>query len=186
MTTEWITQARVVRPQGRKGEVLCDLLTDFPDRFREQPEMFLRLPGKEPQPVVVEDAWLPTGRSAGRVVLKLRGTDSITDAEKLAGGTVEITSDQRVSLQDGNFYVNDLIGCQVVNRGDLVGVVVDMHFPQDPTGKRIDEAAAIFVVERANGDEVMIPFANAFVGRIDVTNRQIEMDLPNGLLEMNG
>lgn len=186
MPTEWITQARVVRPQGRKGEVLADLLTDFPDRFREQPDMFLRLPGGEPQPIFVEDAWLPTGRSAGRVVLKLRGTDSITDAEKLTGASVEITSDQRISLPDGNFYVNDLVGCQVMNRGDMVGTVTDMHFPQDPTGKRIDEAAAIFVVERANGDEVMIPFANAFIARIDLTNRQIEMDLPNGLLEMNG
>lgn len=186
MTTQWIPQARVVRPQGRKGEVLADLLTDFPDRFREQPDMFLRLPGGEPQSVFVEDAWLPTGRSAGRVVLKLRGTDSITDAEKLTGATVEITSEQRVMLQDENFYVNDLVGCQVMNRGDLVGTVTDLHFPQDPTGKRIDEAAAIFVVERSNGDEVMIPFANAFVGKIDLTNRQIEMDLPTGLLEMNG
>ena len=186
MAHEWIAQARVVRPQGRKGEVLADLLTDFPDRFKEQPEMFLRLPKGEPQPVFVEDAWLPTGRSAGRVVLKLRGTDSITDAETLIGATIELSSDQRVSLPEGNFYVNELIGCQVMNRGDLVGTVTDMHFPQDPNGKRIEAAAAIFVVEKANVDEVMIPFANDFVSRIDLPARQIEMDLPAGLLDMNG
>lgn len=186
MATEWITLARVVRTQGRKGEVLCDLLTDFPDRFHEQPDVFLRQPKGEPVPAFVEDAWLPTGRSAGRIVLKLRGTDSISDAETLTNATVEIPSDQRVTLTDGNFYVNDLVGCTVVNRGDAVGTVTDMHFPQDPTGKRIEDAAAIFVVERANGDEVMIPFVNAFIGRIELTARRIEMDLPDGMLEMNG
>ncbi|MEZ2345718.1 ribosome maturation factor RimM [Terriglobus sp. RCC_193] len=186
MAEEWISLARVVRPQGRRGEVLADLKTDFPDHFREYPNIFLRLPECEPQPVVVEDSWLPTGRSAGRIVLKLRGVDSISDAEKLLNATIEIASNQRLTLSNGNYYVSDLIGCQMVHHGDLLGTVVDMHFPQDPAGKRIEDAAALFVVERANGDEVLIPFANAFVTGIDTAARKIEMNLPDGLLEMNG
>jgi len=186
MAVEWITLARVVRPQGRRGEVLADLKTDFPDYFRQDPNIFLRLPDGEPQLTMVEDSWLPTGRSAGRIVLKLRGVDSISDAEKLLNATIEISSDQRLTLTDGNYYVSDLIGCQMVHHGDLVGTVVDLHFPQDPTGKRIEDAAALFVVERANGDEVLIPFANAFVASIDTAAKKIEMNLPEGLLEMNG
>lgn len=186
MAADWITLARVVRPQGRRGEVLADLKTDFPEQLRQYPNIFLRLPDGEPKPAVVEDSWLPTGRSAGRIVLKLQGVDSISDAEKLLDATLEIASDQRLTLSDGNYYVSDLIGCQMVHQGDMVGTVVDMHFPQDPTGKRIDDAAALFVVERANGDEVLIPFANAFVASIDTVARKIEMNLPDGLLEMNG
>ena len=184
---QWVTLARVVRTQGRKGEVLADLLTDFPERFQTQPDIFLRSPAKgEPRAAVVESSWMPTGRSAGRIVLKLAGVDSISDAELLAGAEVQIPAAERVSLADGTYYVSDLIGCRMTNRGDEIGTVSDMHFPQDTAGRRIEDAAAIFVVERANGDEILIPFASAFVRRIDTASRTIDMELPDGLLQMNG
>lgn len=183
---QWVTLARVVRTQGRKGEVLADLLTDFPDRFQTQPNVFLRSDSGEPRPTVVESSWMPTGRSAGRIVLKLAGVDSISDAELLAGAEVQIPAAERVNLADGTYYVSDLIGCRMNNRGDEIGTVSDMHFPQDTAGRRIEDAAAIFVVERANGDEILIPFASAFVRRIDTASRVIDMELPDGLLQMNG
>lgn len=181
----WVTLARIVRPQGRKGEVLADLLTDFPDRFRDTPSVFLRRPQGEPEPTEVESYWLPTGRSAGRVVLKLRGSDSISDAEQLLAAEIQVPSDQRLSLADGSYYVSDLLGCQLMQDGIVVGTVADMHFPQDPSGKRIEEAPALFVLEREDGDEVMVPFASAFVKSIDVAEKRIEMELPDGLLDVN-
>jgi len=182
----WITLARIVRPQGRRGEVLADLFTGHPEQFTGPSEIFLHLSDGVRQSIRVEDTWLPTGRSAGRIVLKLAGIDSINDAEKLLGGEIQIPENQRLALEDGNYYVSDLVGCEVVDRGDPLGKVVDMHFPQDARGKRIEDAAAIFVVERTNGDEVFIPFANAFIESIDIAARRIEMNLPDGLLSMNG
>jgi 16S rRNA processing protein RimM len=186
VTDEWLTLAKVVRPQGRRGEVLCDLLTDFPDQFATRKDLFLLLPNGARSSVTVDDHWLPVGRSAGRVVLKLAGTDSITAAEGISGAKVQITQNERLAVDDETYYVSDLVGCVMVDGENEIGLVQDLHFPHDSDGKRLDEAAPLFVVERLNGDEVLIPFANAFVRRVSIAEKRIEMNLPGGLLEMNG
>ena len=183
---DWVTLARVVRPQGRRGEVLCDLFTDFPNQLKERPNVFLAGPTGLRTDAVVEDHWLPVGRSAGRIVLKLAGIETISDAEKLSRFEVQIPADERVALDEQTYYVNDLIGCVLTDNEIEIGTVEDLHFPQDPQGKRIETAAAIFIVTRDNGDEVMIPFANEFIAKIDVAEKRIEMRLPQGLVEMNG
>ena len=186
MTDSWQTLARIVRPQGRKGEVLADLLTDFPEQFAARPEVSLRKPDGTRTNATIESHWLPTGRSAGRVVLKLSGTDDISGAELLAKAEIQIPANERLALDNTTYYVSDLIGCVMADGPNDIGVVTDLHFPHDSEGRRLLEAAPLFVVERANGDEVLIPFANAFVGRIAIAERRIEMNLPAGLLDMNG
>ncbi|AFL88360.1 16S rRNA processing protein RimM [Terriglobus roseus DSM 18391] len=185
-TNDWVTLARVVRPQGRRGEVLCDLFTDFPDQFKDRPNVSLLAPSGLRTDAVVQDHWLPVGRSAGRIVLKFAGYDSITDAEKLTKAEAQIPAEERVALDEQTYYVNDLIGCIMTDGEIEIGKVDDMHFPQDPQGRRIETAASIFVVTRANGDEVMIPFANEFIAKIDIAAKRIEMRLPQGLVDMNG
>lgn len=184
--------ARVVRPQGRRGEVLCELDTDFPERFRERKDLYLRADeAADPAPVALEDFWLPTGRSAGRVVLKFTGVDSINDAEKLAGFQVLVPLSQRAALEEGTFYVDDLRGCIVTNMAggdgpDELGTVTDVHFPTDSAGAKLEDAAPILVVTRPNGDEVLIPLAKEFLESPDLPNRRIAMRLPRGLVEANG
>ncbi len=182
----WLTLAKVVRTQGRKGEVLADLLTDFPDQFATRKDFSLLLPNGVRTSAAIEDHWLPVGRSAGRVVLKLAGTDSITAAEGLTGAAIQISHNERLELDHETYYVNDLVGCILADGANEIGVVRDLHFPHDSEGRRLEDAAPIFVVERPNGDEVLIPFANAFVRRIAIVEKRIEMNLPGGLLEMNG
>ena len=184
--SEWVTLARIVRPQGRKGEVLADLFTDSPDQLRAGPEAFLRPRGKEAAPAFVEDFWLPTGRSAGRIVLKLRGIDSITDAELHRGSELQIPREARPALDKQNHYVADLVGCTVSDHGTEIGKVRDLQFPQSRSGQPIDSAPAIFVIQRADGDEILVPFANEFIASIDVAARRIEMNLPDGMLSING
>ncbi len=192
MTEDWTLLARIARPQGRRGEVLCDLFTDFPERFAERRALFLRIGnGAEATPVTLEDFWLPTGNSAGRVVFKFAECNSISDAEALAGRDVVLPASQRVMLEEDTFYVSDLQGCAVVNLAggdgpDELGTVVDVHFATNPAGKRLDDAAPILVVQRANGDEVLIPLAKEFVAHPDLPNRRLEMRLPPGLVEANG
>jgi len=189
---DWVTLARVVRPQGRRGEVLCELDTDFPERFRERRQLYLRA-GEDVPPSLhtLEEFWLPTGRSAGRIVLKFAGIDSISDAERLAGSAVLLPASQRMALEDGTFYVDDLRGCTVMNVAggdgpDDLGIITDVHFLTDPTGAKLEDAAPILVVTRPNGDEVLIPLAKEFLQAPDLPNRRIAMRLPHGLVEANG
>ncbi len=166
--------ARLVRPQGRHGEILADLLTDFPERFAERKRLFLLAPKAAARPLELEDHWL----HQGRVVLKFAGVDSINDAETLRGLEVAIPQAERAPLDDDAVYISDLIGCALVDSrtGAKVGAIADVD--------REASATPLLVVEAPSG-EVLVPFVKAFAPKIDLAARQIEMRLPEGLLDLN-
>lgn len=182
----WVTLARLLRPQGRKGELLAELLTDFPERFTDRTHLHLRRADGELQPVHVEGYWLPVGRNAGRVVLKLEGIDSINAAETLSGFEIVVPHDQRMPLGEDEQYVDDLVGCILMDADRLVGTVEDVHFPTSASGNRLEAAAPLLVVRSPQGDEILIPFAKLWIRLIDMPGKRIEMQLPEGLVELNG
>ena len=114
--SQWIVLAQILRPQGRKGEVLADLFSDFPERFATQPYVWLAPAGfadsssaQQPteelsvtKPAEVASHWLPVGRNAGRIVLRLIGIDSIEQAAQLTGYEVLVPSTQRMLLEAGH------------------------------------------------------------------------------------
>ena len=75
--SSWVVLAHLLRPQGRKGELLAELLTDFPERLAGRKGLYLAPPNAsdslEPRPAEVLSTWLPVGRNRGRVVLQLAG-----------------------------------------------------------------------------------------------------------------
>lgn len=179
MTEEkWILLAQLVRPQGRRGEVLAELLTDFPEKFQDRKRVFL-LPPKtrkgEPREIGLEEHWL----HKGRVVLKFSGIDSINDAELLRGLEVAIPWEERATLDDDEVYISDLIGCLVFDgkAAEPIGEIVDVDSDSTPV--------PLLVVRRPGTEEVLIPFAKAFLKKVDIASKRLEMDLPEGLLEVN-
>jgi 16S rRNA processing protein RimM len=184
----WVILAHLLRPQGRKGELLAELLTDFPDRFADRQGISLRRPDGTLAPAAVDAHWLPTGRNAGRIVLKFQGIDSISAAEPLSGCDVVVPATQRVPLDEDEDeqYIADLLDCTVLDGGRTVGIVHDVHFPTTATGARLPDAAPLLIVHSPAGDEILIPFAKSWIASIDVANRQIVMHLPEGLLDING
>lgn len=190
-TPSWIVLAHLLRPQGRKGELLAELLTDFPERFNDKGRVFLALPGfsgeaAEARTAEVVSFWLPLGKNEGRIVLQLSGVDSISEAESIAGYEVIIPEEERLPLDDESVYISELVGCTVYDRGAPVGVVEDVQFPTTSDGaRRLMDAAPLLAVTSIEGDEVLIPFAKAFLVTIDTSARRIEMNLPAGLIEVN-
>lgn len=175
---QWVSVARIIRPQGRRGEVLAEILTDFPERFARMRDAFLdrrnRLP---PAAIAIENAWL----HKGRVVLKFSGVDSISDAEALRGAELVIPSAERVALDEDAAYIDDLAGCNLIDMSQpghpSVGVVRDVI--------RQEGATDLLVVIAPDGTEHWIPFARAYLACIDMAARRLEMHLPPGLLEIN-
>ena len=124
----WIVLAHLLRPQGRKGELLAELMTDFPDRFKERPQIFLAPSGfkgksDEARNVEVTSTWLPLGKNKGRIVLHFAGIDSISDAEAIVGMDVVIPFAERLPLDDESVYTSDLVGCTIYDNGVAIGVV---------------------------------------------------------------
>ena len=187
----WTTLAHLLRPQGRKGEVLAELLTDFPDRFRTSPRVFLAKPDfagtpAEAREIRILNHWMPTGRNHGRVVLAFESIDSISLAETLEGLEVIIPADERTELEDDAEYIDDLLDCTVYDGADAIGQVTAVDFPTTPDGaRRLPEAAPLLTLLTPAGDEVLIPYVQAFIVSISTETKRIEMKLPPGLLEIN-
>jgi 16S rRNA processing protein RimM len=190
-TPAWIVLAHLLRPQGRKGELLADLFTDFPERFENRRRVFLAAPGFEGEaakarPAEVVAFWLPVGKNEGRVVLQFAGIDSISDAESIAGKDVLIPHEERLPLDDESVYISELVGCTVYDGSLPVGVVDDVQFAMTADGaRRLDDAAPLLAVRSSEGDEILIPFAKAFLVSVNTAAKRIDMTLPAGLVEIN-
>jgi 16S rRNA processing protein RimM len=181
---EWVLLARIVRPQGRHGELLADIFTDFPQHFADRKGLFLRPPADAPSAAMSEakiDAhWL----HKGRVVLKFSHVHSINDAEKLRGFEVVVSPQQRMPLEGDAVYVSDLVGCRVidVSHGAVdAGEIIDV----EPEGA----GPAMLVIRNtsnrnASNEDLLIPFVRAYLRRVDIEGKRVEMDLPEGLLTL--
>jgi 16S rRNA processing protein RimM len=175
----WLAIARVLRPRGRRGEVVADVLTDFPERFANTKRAFLENPETGPQPVeIAETRW-----HEGRLILRFAGVDSISQADRLRGRLLVIPQGERLALGQDQYYVWQLIGCAVVCRGSrqALGEVTGV----EPTGGvellRVRPSGS----GCARSDELLIPFAREICPEIDVGARQITIDPPEGLLDLN-
>src|SRR5690242_11204931 len=109
----FVVVAHLVRAQGRHGELIAEILTDFPERFAGHPRVWLTPPDaiSTPRETAIERHWM----HKGRIVLKFAGIDSITDAEIYRGWDVAIPREERVPLTDDMIYIADLIGCHVID-----------------------------------------------------------------------
>jgi 16S rRNA processing protein RimM len=187
----WTVLAHLLRPQGRKGEILAELLTDFPARFAERDQLYLAPAGftgtpSDARPIQVIGHWLPVGRNQGRIVLHLAGIDSIEQAEALAHLEIIVPDEARVELAEDEEYVDDLIDCLVFDGTTLVGTVTAVDFPTTPDGaRRLAEAAPLLTVTTPNDDEVLIPYVQSFLISLSTADKRIEMNLPAGLLDLN-
>jgi 16S rRNA processing protein RimM len=170
----WVLLAHIVRPQGRHGEVLAEIHTDFPESFARRKRLYLRQ-GEAVREMMLDSHWL----HKGRVVLKFNQVNSITEAETLRGCDVVIPREERVPLEDDAVYISDLLGARVIDTrgggavdvGEITGVV--------PEGT----AAAMLEVFSPAGEELLIPFVRVYLKKIDLENNRLLMDLPQGLLE---
>ena len=180
----WTLLARLVRPQGRRGELTAEILTDFPERFHQRRRLYLVPPdrvGTRPREVELENFWF----LRSRIVLKFRGIDSINEAEAIRNYTVAIPSEERAPLEPGSVYAGDLIGCHVIdlNHDSMdLGEIVDLD-------RGSSSSTELLVVHRRGvrgpEREILIPLARDYVVRMDPEHHRVEMRLPDGLLEIN-
>jgi 16S rRNA processing protein RimM len=167
--------AKIVRPQGRHGEAIADLLTDFPERFAERKRLFLLNAKAAPREMELERHWL----HQGRIVLKFAGIDSINEVETLRGLEVAIPVSERAPLEDGAVYIADLIGSTLIDSctRSEIGEIIDVD--------RESSATPLLVVKSAAKQEILVPFVKAFNPIFDAPEKRLTMELPEGLLELN-
>ena len=169
---ELIAVARAVKTRGLRGEVVADLLTDFPERFEGLEELIVVAPDGKRATLALEGYWF----QGTRVILKFAGYDSIEAASALVGYEFTVPEDERVELDEDEFYDWELIDCRVETvEGQELGLVSEVL----RTG-----GVEVLVVEKAGAErEYLIPLAETICIEIDIENKLIRVDPPEGLLE---
>lgn len=165
--------ARAVRVRGLRGEVVAELLTDFPERFENLERLIAVAPDGKRQTLLLEEHWL----QRGRIVFKFAGYDSIEAATALVGCELAVPEAERVELPEDAFYDWELANCRVETvEGEEIGHVREVL--------RTGGAAELLVVEgRETGRDHLIPLADTICVEIDIEGKLIRVDAPEGLLE---
>ena len=170
-SSELVIIARAVRPRGLKGEIVAELLTDFPDRFEDVEELVLVSPAGERKTGKLENYWFQNDR----VVLKLADYDDVEAAKKLVGFEFAVPEAERVPLPEDHYYDWELEGCTVKVGVESIGKV-----------RSIIRTGGIEILEIAdeNGKERLVPLVDSIVVAIDAAEKTIIVDPPEGLLDL--
>jgi 16S rRNA processing protein RimM len=163
-TSDWVTVATLVRPRGVRGEITAISQSNHPERFAKLKSVRLFGSGKEYIVERVRD-------HLGTLIFKFAGVDSMNDAESLRGADVRIPPGERVPLDPGEYFQDDLVGCEVRDRLSkrVIGKVTGWEEYGGPSLLQIDDG------------RLLIPFVKAICVDIRPADRVIETDLPEGL-----
>jgi 16S rRNA processing protein RimM len=171
-TGDEVVIARIVKARGVRGEVACDLETDFPERFASLANVTVRMPDGTPLTLAIENHWF----HQRRVIVKFEGYDTMTAAETLVGGRLVIPDGEELPLEDAQFFERRLVGSAVITvNGHEIGRV---------TGLMRTGGTDLLVIEGNGGREHLVPFAEAICTEVDVEAKRITIDPPDGLLDL--
>ncbi len=160
-----IKVGKITSTHGVRGEVKVYPLTDFPERFEKGNDVFIH-----EQKMTIEKS-----RPQKNIyIVKFKGYDNINDVLKYNGMYLEVLKDDTVPLQEGQYYVFDIIGCNVYTDNDVfVGVVKSVL----PTGSN-----DVYVLENGT-KEILIPAIKQVVVSVSIPNKKIIISPLEGLLE---
>lgn len=162
--------ARITKTRGLRGELVADVLTDFPERFDGLEKVVAVSPNGRRQELEIENFFF----QKGRIVLKFKGFGTIEKAETLRNFEICVTEDAAVGLEEDEFFDWELQDCTVETlEGEKIGAVKELL----RTG-----GTEVLIVQGETKD-YLIPFAEKICVEIDIENKLIKIDAPEGLLE---
>jgi 16S rRNA processing protein RimM len=169
-----VVVGRIARTHGRRGEVIVNLETDFPERrFRRDGIVYVIVAG-DLRALRIEESRLQSGRP----VIAVEGFGSITEAEALVGYELRVPMSEQQPLPDGAYYEHALVGCAVRTVDDvLVGTVVAVQ--------GVAGASRLIVQATDTDDEIDIPLADPICVRVEPGLKRVVINPPSGLLELN-
>lgn len=164
---EYLVVGKLQRPHGLQGELVMEVLTDFPERLKPGVTLYA---GTAYAPLQVRKVrW--QDRS---MLITFQGYTTSETAGELRNLFVYVPAADRPTLEDGEYYHHQLIGLQVITQqGELLGKIIQIL----ETG-----ANDVFVIRPRNGREILIPGTDEVVLKVDLDQGQITINLLPGLL----
>lgn len=166
-----ILVARIVKPHGIRGELVLESLSDVEGRLDNSETFLLVRDGKIVRELKVESRRFFNGRH----VLKFEGISTLTESELFRGHSLAILEDQLGTLPEDQYFIHHLIGMMVRTRdGKEVGRVVNVM-----------KTGGVDILEVGEKRMILIPFTSEICVEVDPKEKQILIDPPEGLLQLN-
>lgn len=172
---QYLLIGEVLRPHGVRGELRIRILTDYPERISELEAIYL---GTGVDAPVTRYSVQHMRMNGDYGLLKLRGIDDRNAAERLRQLLVMVDLDNAVPLEEGEFYLYQLIGLQVqTEAGEALGEIVEVL----ETG-----ANDVYIVESPRYGEILIPATDETIVETNIETGVVTVRLPEGLLPSTG
>ncbi len=166
---ETVAVGRILRPHGVRGEVVVEVLSDVPARFRKGS----RLTGvREGAPAMELTVATSRVHKTGAVV-RFEGYEDRDRAGELRGLDLEVPRAEVPRARRGTYYQFELLGCLCRDQGAELGRVVEV----------VEDGGGVMLIVEGEGRRVPVPFVKEFLKKVDVARGRIDLALPEGLLE---
>ncbi len=157
----------VVKTHGLRGEVVIFLDVDHPDLYQEMESVLVDMNGKL-VPFFIEYLQV----NGDRAITALEDIESIDEAKTLVGNNLFLPLNKLPELPDGGYYFHQLIGFEFFDGEQLLGKVTGIY--EMPTNH--------LICVNHQGKEVLVPAEEAILKEVDLPNKTIRANLPEGLL----
>ena len=163
---------KIVNTHSLKGEVKVISSTDFEEeRFKKGSKLLITRGNQLIREVVVQSY----SNHKNFLLVKFEGIDSVEEAEKLRNLQIKIDSDEVGELEENEFYFHQIIGCEVFDENDKnLGEIIDILTPG---------ANDVWVIKGENGKEILIPYIEDVVKKIDITSKKVNIEVMEGLID---
>ncbi|MCY4170868.1 MAG: ribosome maturation factor RimM [Bacteroidetes bacterium] len=174
LTENLLLIGRITRPHGLKGECKIIPESDDPSRVCNLKRIWLGSSPETAKSYLIDSARLQTSKRGITVLMHIAGIDSLDDAQRIGKPKVYGHIDDLPPLEDGEYYMHDLIGVQVVSEeGDSVGTLKDVLETQ---------AHPLYVIDRPDSSETLVPAVPEFIVSTDINQRQMIIRCIEGLI----
>ena len=178
---DWIKIGKIVSAQGIKGELKVYPDSDFPERFTQAGKRWLISPDDRH----LEEVELLQGRcipGKNLYIISIKGIKDRTEAEKLRGFRILVSSEDIPKLEEDEYHISALIGLEVYNQSDgvFLGNIIDVFW----SGQDILIIKPVSIDEKKMAN-YLIPFVKEIVSVVDIEKKRVEINPPVGLLEIN-
>ena len=163
---------KIVNTHALKGEVKVISSTDFEEeRFKKGTKLLITRGNQ-----VVEEVEVESYRNHKNALLvKFIGIDTIEQAEKFKNLQLKIDSENVGELEENEFYFHEIIGCQVFDENNkLLGEIIEILTPG---------ANDVWVIKSENGKEILIPYIEDVVKKVDIANKKVDIEVMEGLID---
>ena len=164
----YLELGQIVNVKGLKGEVKVNPFTENIDRFEELKTVLIKFKNENKEFEIEK-----VGYHKNQVILKFKGINTIEEAEKLRNSYILINRNDLEPLEEGVYYITDLLGLEVYTEdGTLLGKVDDIY----NTGSN-----DIYVVKDDLGKQKLLPGIPEVLKNVDLEHGKINVNLIEGL-----